>query len=115
MVDVLVAAAARPLPAAARDAWFAAVDDEVDASAERARALAAVAGAGADAELLQRVFRSSERIDDSEVRATLLAGIAARHRLAGPARDAYLHAAEGIDQEAERARALAALAARGAR
>jgi hypothetical protein len=116
MVDVLVAAAAEgPLSRAARDAYFAAVDEHVDRSSERSRALAAAVRGTADADLLQRVFRASERIDDGGVRAELLAGIAARHRLTGRARDAYLHAASGIDSTEQRERALAALRARGSR
>jgi BlaR1 peptidase M56 len=98
----------QPIEGNLRAPFFRAVDS-IDSSFERGRVLKAVAGRpDVSAETVLAVLRATNRMDSSFEVSQVLLTIAASHPVAGPARDAYIDAAEKLG-DFEQGRALSAL------
>jgi beta-lactamase regulating signal transducer with metallopeptidase domain len=91
-----------------RAPFFRAVDS-IDSSFERGRVLKTVASrADASADTILAVLRAINRMDSGFEASQVLLAVAASHPVAGPARDAYIDAAERLG-DFEQGRVLAAL------
>ncbi len=98
----------QPIEASLRAPFFRAVDS-IDSSFERGRVLKAVASRpDVSAETVLAVLRATNRMDSSFEASQVLLTVAASHPVAGPARDAYIEAAEKLG-DFEQGRVLAAL------
>ena len=101
-------AKARAIDETTRPAFFAAVD-AIDSAYEKRRVLDAVARrSDTPPDTLVSLLRSAARIEENYDRSQVLLTVAGNHPVAGAARDAYLQAAEHLD-DFERRRALSAL------
>jgi beta-lactamase regulating signal transducer with metallopeptidase domain len=105
---LLKVAKAHTIDATLRGPFFAAVD-AVKSPYEKGRVLQTVVKrAETPAETILAVLRSASTLSGSYERSQVLLAVAASHQISGPARDAYIEAAEKLG-EYEQGRALTAL------
>jgi hypothetical protein len=105
---LLQIAKAQPIEGALRAPFFRAVDS-IASTFERGRVLQAVAGRpDVSADTLLALLRATAAMNGSFEASQVLLGVAAHHLVAGPARDAYIDAAEKLG-DFEQGKVLAAL------
>jgi len=98
----------QPIEGSLRAPFFRAVDS-INSSFERGRVLKAVAArSDASADTILAVLRATSHMDSSFEASQVLLTVAASHPVAGPARDAYIDAAEKLG-DYEQGRVLSAL------
>jgi hypothetical protein len=101
-------AKAQPIEGALRAPFFRAVDS-IGSTFERGRVLQAVASRpDVSGDTLLALLRATAAMNGSFEASQVLLGVAAHHLVAGPARDAYIDAAEKLG-DFEQGRVLAAL------
>jgi hypothetical protein len=98
----------QPIEGTLRAPFFRAVDS-IDSAFERGRVLQAVARrSDASPETVLQVLRSAAGLKSNFEASSVLLAVAATHPVSGPARDAYIDAAEKLG-DFEQGRALSAL------